>query len=231
MVRILSAPALHPQLWWEMVVLCSPFPFIRQAISTGLPSRRLIQRMCLLRSCCSEPVLTYPTLCRCWRIRHNAHRKQTTSLCKNHQETPPGTCGCHPWAGTLPCTLPVYGNTTGNLRRLAEASRKLHREATCGRNAKMGPLVPLWDTEELLTKGGEEPTGQTLPARGMAEDSSQGLHSRDPGKPNYFCGSLNIGRHLLGHVMLLNLLFSGSSKRIRKREMSTNLSLLYLMSL
>ena len=50
----------------------------------------------------------------------------------------------------------------------------------------MGPLVPLWDTEELLTKGGEEPTGQTLPARGMAEDSSQGLHSRDPGKPNYF---------------------------------------------
>ena len=51
----------------------------------------------------------------------------------------------------------------------------------------MGPLVPLWDTEELLTKEGEEPTGQTLPARGMAEDSSQGLHSRDPGKPNYFC--------------------------------------------
>lgn len=65
----------------------------------------------------------------------------------------------------------------------------------------------------------------------MGDESSQGLHSLDPEKLNYFCRPLNIGRHLLGHVMLLNLLFSGSSKSITQREMLTNLSHLYLMSL
>ena len=82
----------------------------------------------------------------------------------------------------------------------------------------MGFLVPLWDTEKLLTWG-KEAASQVLPTRGTGDNSTQGIRSPGPGKPNYFCCSLNIGRHLLGHVMLLNLLFSGSSKRIRKKEM------------
>ena len=145
--------------WWYYVLL---FPcFILQVISTGLSSRRLIQRVCLIMNLGSESVLTYLTLCHCWRIRHNAHQKQTTSLCKNQQETPPGTCGCHPWAGTLPCTLPMCGNTKGNLRRLAETSRKLHRGAACGRNAEMGLLAPPAGHWRTADKGGKEPTGRS----------------------------------------------------------------------
>lgn len=160
--------------------------------------------------------------------RHNAYRKQTTSLCKNHQKL--SSCGFHPWAEHFFCTLPVCGNTRGNLRRLAKSSRKLHREArhVVGMPER-GPGFPCGTLEELLTKGGEEPTGQNLPTGGWLRTAVRAFYSWDLGSPTIL--PLNIGRHLLGHVMLLNLLFSGSSKRIRKREMSINLSFLYLMSL
>lgn len=98
-------------------------------------------------------------------------------------------------------------------------------------NAKGVLLAPTAGHRDTADQGVKEPTGQILPTRGTGDDSSQGLHTLDPTKPDYFCCPLNIGRHLLGHAMLLNLLFSGLSKRIRRREMLTNLSLSYLMIL
>lgn len=83
--------------------------------STGLPSRRVHTQNMPDGESRAQPMLTYLTLYHCCRIRHSAHQKQTTSLCRNHWETPPGTCGCPLWAGTLPGTRPVWGKTGGNL--------------------------------------------------------------------------------------------------------------------
>lgn len=214
--------------WWHCV---PPFPVLFFIQSVLCLPEWLIQRVCLITGAGSRPLLTYLTLHHCCRTRHNGHRKQTTSPCKNHQETLPGTCGCRPWAGTLPYTLPMYGKTTGSVRRQAENSKKLHRAPWSEECQRRGSWLPLQDTEKLLTKGVKGPTGQTLPTGGMGDDSTQGLNSLDPPKPNYFCCPLNIGRHLLWHVMLLNFLSLGSSKRIRKREKVTDLSLSYLMNL
>ena len=38
MVRVLSAPPLHPQLWWETVVLCSPFPLLDSSSNQYWPA-------------------------------------------------------------------------------------------------------------------------------------------------------------------------------------------------
>lgn len=66
MVRVLPAPPLHPQLWWETVVLGSPFPLFYSSRTQYWPAfQKVNQRVCLLRSCGSEPVLTYLTLCHC----------------------------------------------------------------------------------------------------------------------------------------------------------------------
>lgn len=96
--------------------------------STGLPSRMVHTEGVPDQEFRVQPLLTYLILCHCCRIRHNAHQKQTTSLCRNHRETPPGTCGCRPWAGTLPCTLPVWAKTGGNLRRQAKTGETLTNE-------------------------------------------------------------------------------------------------------
>lgn len=100
----------------------------------------------------SGPVLTYLTRCHCCRTRRNAHQKQTISLCKNRQETLPGTCGCHPWAGTLPCTLPMCGKMTGNLRRQARPVRSSTEEWREVRDEKQGSWLPC-GTQKLLNKG------------------------------------------------------------------------------
>jgi hypothetical protein len=71
-----------------------------QVVSSGLPFccsvTKMVNDTVPDLSIGSGPGLTYLTQWHCCRTGHNAHQRQIASLCKNHQETLPGTYGCHP---------------------------------------------------------------------------------------------------------------------------------------
>lgn len=94
---------LTPTFLKSLTLLISG-PF--QVISISLPSCSNDELGMCHTVWASALVVTYLITHHCYSTGHSAHQKQTTSPCKNHQETLPGTCGYHPWAGTLPYTLP-----------------------------------------------------------------------------------------------------------------------------
>lgn len=106
----------------------------------------------------------------CCRTRHNAHQKQITSPCKSHQEILLSICGYHPWAGTLPYTLPGCGKTRRN--RNLKAPKCPRELRLCCQSGASGSLCRTQGDQQV-----KEGTGQTSPTRGMGDDSSQGLQA------------------------------------------------------
>lgn len=93
--------------------------------SGSLPRAAGVERWTILtwHNVDSGPGLTYLIPQNCCRPGQTAHQKQTASLCKTHQETLPGICGCHPWAETLPYTLPGYRQKKKKIKMLKETKR------------------------------------------------------------------------------------------------------------